>query len=488
MPLVAAGLVLAAPLAWGDGCFVAPVDLYPRASGQTGIATAAQTGVMIELPEGREALLLQTTYHGPSSEFAWIIPVPGQPNEEDVFLASPDFIDAILTLTSAQVRTTIVGERPERVGHGTLGGYGGGLGGAAAEARHLVTVHERMKVGSYDVTVLSADRSGVVTDWLNENGYRVPLDSGGILDYYVMKRWYFVAVRMHPDEAGARPFLKDVQPIGIRFDADDLAYPLRISRLSSRQKTALLLVALTGGPAECDQFAEARLPLGRTLDEGTSYAAVRRHAADRRSARLVCEYRAPLDVADFADLHYAKDPEGSGGDEEWLPPNPWATRWWTLLDSEEMVDLSFSPSGSDGTVQLTILREGKALPPPPDTRLRDIAGIGGLMGTRAQLQHALDAIDHWLGLFHEANGCYPMALLDLLGTEAPQTGVDVSGNPVPIPQIARWHRPLGPRMAARELPIDPLTGQRDTWVYEPTGTPMVDSGGYRITLERAVLQ
>jgi hypothetical protein len=35
-----------------------------------------------------------------------------------------------------------------------------------------------------------------------------------------------------------------------------------------------------------------------------------------------------------------------------------------------------------------------------------------------------------------------------------------------------------------ELPVDPLTGRRDTWVYEPTGTPMVDSGGFEISLAR----
>ncbi len=480
MPCVLAGLALTATAAWCDGCFVEPVDLDSRA---TGISSAAQKGVIIELPEGRQALLLQTTYHGPASEFAWIIPVPGKPTAEDVFLASPEWIDTILALTSPQVRTTIVGEEPGRAGPGATLGYGGGLGGAAAETRRAVTVHERMKVGSYDVTVLSADRAGVVTDWLSDNGYRIPPDSEGILDRYVMKGWYFVALRMHPDEARARPLLKDVQPIGIRFEADDLVYPLTISRLSSRQKTALLLATLTDGPAECDQLPEAGLPLGRTLEKGTSYATVRRWAVSRRGARLVCEYRAPVEPEDLADRHYAKDPGESARDEEWLPSDPWVTRWWTVLDRGEMVDLSFSPSRSEGVMRLTILRRGEALPPPPHTRLRDIAGRGGIPGTRVQLRRALEAIDHWLRQFHEANGCYPMELTDLVGTEVPEMGVDSSGNPVPIPQTPRWHRPLGARAAARDLPIDPLTGQRDTWVYEPTGTPMVDSGGYEITLE-----
>lgn len=488
MCFVLAGIILTATSGRPDGCFVEPMDLDSRASGQTGIVSAAQKGVMIELPDGREALLLQTTYHGPACDFAWIIPIPGKPSAEDVFLASPELIDTILALTSPQVRTTIAGEIPGRAGASATRGYGGGLGGAAADVRRAVTIHVRMKVGSYDVTVLSADRVGVVTEWLSDNGYRIPLDSDGILDRYVMKGWYFVALRMHPDEARARPFLKDVQPMGIRFETDELVYPLTISRLSSRQKTALLLVALTGGPAECDQLAEVRLPLGRKLAKGASYATVRRDAVGRWGARLVCEYRAPLEPEDLAGLHYARDPGGDARDEDWLPADPWLTRWWTLLDREEMVDLDFGPSGSDRVVQLTVLREGQALPPPPDTRLRDVAGGGGILDTRAQLRRTLQAIDHWLGLFHEANGCYPMELRDLVSTEVPEAGLDSSGNSVAIPQTARWHRPLGPGQAARDLPIDPLTGQRDTWVYEPTGTPMVDSGGYLVTLEPRAVQ
>ena len=34
------------------------------------------------------------------------------------------------------------------------------------------------------------------------------------------------------------------------------------------------------------------------------------------------------------------------------------------------------------------------------------------------------------------------------------------------------------------LPADPLTGGTDTWQYEPTGTPMVDSGGYEIRITK----
>jgi hypothetical protein len=92
-----------------------------------------------------------------------------------------------------------------------------------------------------------------------------------------------------------------------------------------------------------------------------------------------------------------------------------------------------------------------------------------------QLDERLLEIDAALEAFAEDHGCYPARLENLTAAEAPATGVDASGNPVPIAGAY-----AGPYL--RLLPMDPLTGRRDTWVYEVTGSPMVDSGGYRLTI------
>jgi hypothetical protein len=84
--------------------------------------------------------------------------------------------------------------------------------------------------------------------------------------------------------------------------------------------------------------------------------------------------------------------------------------------------------------------------------------------------------------FRRQYGCWPARLQDMVGRDLPEVGVDSSGNPVPLPANVPWHRPLGATPVVRELPTDPLTGRSDTWVYEPTGDPMVGSGGYTITL------
>jgi len=119
------------------------------------------------------------------------------------------------------------------------------------------------------------------------------------------------------------------------------------------------------------------------------------------------------------------------------------------------------------------------------------AGMTGYLstGTRA-LDAALQTIDGYVVKFRDANGCYPVSLAQLPGSGLPPGGVDSSGNPVQVTRLSRddmapeLQNPLGDgEPPVDSLPVDPLTGRKDTWVYEPTGSPMVDSGGYRIRLQ-----
>ena len=468
LPLLLLGLLPGMSLA--DGGFVGNPGLA-RAAGLSGVASTQQKAIMIELPEGREVLLLQTTYHGPAEDFAWIIPVPGRPERDDVFEASPRYMDWIFAATRPRVATTINGQPLSLAGsHGGLGG--GGLG---AEP---VIVHERMTVGIYDVTILSATRLNVLADWLSERHYELPEGSDPILDAYVLKRWYFVALKIEPKATGGPRVLSDVQPIGIRFDTEELVYPLTISRISSRENTALLLIALTEADVECDQLPEIELPLARPLPPVTCYATVRRELVAAGPPGLIREYCGPY-AAPRSESEYEKQAEarplGTRPDREtWMQ----ATRWWTLLDRDAMTDLTFSPREGRPARALLIDRAAHVEFGHRE-RVRYARGLG--------LGEALGRLDDMLLRFRRQYGCLPASLQDLAGLDLPETGVDSSGNPIPLPTAVQWHRPLGATPVARGLPTDPLTGRNDTWLYEPTGEPVVESGAYATTLYHEAL-
>ncbi len=521
--VVAFAMLLAAQIALADGVFMPPEESYGRLYGDLGAASTEQKGIIVEPAEGREVLLLQTTYHGPAAGFAWVVPVPGEPRENDVFIASSEFIGHVLDATAPIVSTHIDIPRPKNdTDAGLIAPPPPGEEAAEAET---VTLHRRMDVGDYDVSVLSATGPNVLIEWLNENGYATPEGHADVFDHYVGNGWFFVALRVQPGVVEEKPVLNDVKPIGISFWCDELVYPLHISRGSSREKTALTLVTLSREPMECEQLQRARLPLG-DHGTGTSYARIRRETIEAQTE--------PSAIVEYAGYRGVWEPHISwrDGAEENLTSadmrNLWATRLWTILDRDEMEDLSFARADVRGE-RVAIDRTGKLPGPPLLGRLLSpawlvagtillllvlytigvrriqlpmlratltllLVGTGlslgsllllsvahaGSVGIRhsglRELDRALTQLDDAILAFLEDAGCYPATLEDLTEMVPPQTGLDSSGNPVPVG--GDW---MGSRI--KQLPTDPLTGRNDTWVYEVTGSPMIDSGGLAIELE-----
>jgi hypothetical protein len=375
--IVSSGLLCRA-----DGGFSPPLATG-RAGAQGGVSSPHQRGVIIEGEDGHEILLLQTTYRGPAADFAWIIPVPGRPGPTDVFMVGEKVIPYILEETAPHVSSYLGVERPLSLGvfAGRAGEKGGGGGSG------VVSVHARMEVGDYDAVVLSATEAGGLVEWLADNGYRLPDGGEWIIHRYVDKQWYFVALKVLPKVVAERPVMSDVRPVGIRFPTDRLVYPLYISRLSSPEKTALLLVALAEDALRCDQLGWAPLPVDRRLPLGSAYAVIRRRAVERTPSSAVLEKEVgsisvPTDRRGLEDdswiYEYPEDtPEeviGYSGRYSRVSQSqgPLAaqvelsqlhvTRLWTILDRDEMEDLTFTPaSGTRG----------------PDTRIVRTAAAGG---------------------------------------------------------------------------------------------------------------
>ncbi len=353
-------LISSALLCMADGGF-SPPRATGRAAGQGGVSSPHQRAVIIEAEYGREILLLQTTYRGPASDFAWIIPVPGEPGPADVFMVGEKVMPYIFLGTAPRVSSLFDVERPASMG--VFGGRAGEKDGGSGSG--VVTVHARMAVGDYDAAVLSATRTGVLVGWLADNGYRLPDGGERVVQHYVDKHWYFVALKVLPDVVAERPVMGDVRPIGIRFPTDRLVYPLHISRLSSPEKTALLLVVLAEDALDCDQLEWASLPVNRRLPLGSAYSVIRRQTVERTPSSAVRENgRSTIHVAtgvrgleddswifeypEEARAHRGRFGRASVSDEPLAAQVELSqrrtTRLWTILDRDEMEDLTFSPS------------------------------------------------------------------------------------------------------------------------------------------------
>lgn len=106
----------------------------------------------------------------------------------------------------------------------------GGIGGVKRLLEEPVRIIEIKKVGYYDVTVLQADDPKALANWLQKNNYEFPSEATPILQGYVEKKWYFVAVKI--DLALFQETEGLLEPIKLIFNSSEIIYPLKITSIN----------------------------------------------------------------------------------------------------------------------------------------------------------------------------------------------------------------------------------------------------------------
>lgn len=313
-------------------------------------SSAAQKAILIR--EGtEEVLLLQTTYQGPASAFAWVVPVPSRP--ADVFPAERYFMDGVFGHTTPRTVTEVDGRLAHATKSRMLAEEGAAKDGAAV-AGEQVTVVQRLIVGDYDAAVLSATGGKALKRWLDRNGYGLPEGGQAHLEPYVRAQWFFVAVKLMEGVVARQPYLGDVSPLGIRFPVRDLVFPLRISRISAPPLSAILLCVIDDGPVTCRGMPVHWVKEDYSLARGETYGTYRRQIArGAGQARLLCEYSARRPLP-FTDLSYRAD--------GWIAPRPndmlrrYATRFFALLATDELEDMIFERDTSAPDDYVVVVR------------------------------------------------------------------------------------------------------------------------------------
>ncbi len=171
---------------------------------------------------GQQQLILQSSFPGDLSDFSWVVPLPARPEVDPVDERFFDYLIAFseellgLPLPGLPVYTNVSGviERES---------YGGGD----------VKVIERKPVGVYEATVLEASKPESLRNWLNQNGYFLPRSALEALDYYVQKKWFWVALRIPPERRSPGVAEKLAQgrlmPVRFTFEADEVTYPMMLT-------------------------------------------------------------------------------------------------------------------------------------------------------------------------------------------------------------------------------------------------------------------
>lgn len=356
---MAAMIGLCASMGWSDGGFVA----VPQ-----GVAETADQRAIIIDAGNTETLVLQTGYDGDASDFAWLIPVPTRIHAaEAVATVDPAVFDALDRVTSP-VRIASVG---------TSGACGCAGSEGTREVADGVTVWETLRVDDYDVAVLSADESANLARWLTDNGYALPSGNEDTLQYYVDRDSFFVALKIAPadEQAGGDgrtqapgvPATEDLRPITLTFAIDDLVFPLRISRISTRERVEVLLYVLAPHRVRGGNHATAEIDVPDVYageDFTAAYDAWFEEALeDTGDSGLVVEFAGRIRAGLYPELA-----ELIGPDEEYF-----LTRLRTRLRAEDMAeDIVLVRAASDEQFSVIVDAGG--------TRTRGLIAFALLLG------------------------------------------------------------------------------------------------------------
>jgi hypothetical protein len=245
-PIQRSGAVLAALAlaglmpSWSDAacCYFAAKD--------KDILQPAQKAFLTWDPaEKVETFTVQPRFEGNALDFGMVIPTPSKPKLDEM---PRDFFKELAVYTILKKReypqSRLLPQPPK-------GGAGLGGGTFLYSLERLkdgngrpstVKVLEAGVVGSLDYKIITAERADDLFSWLKENKYSYSGDEA-TLDFYVKKQWFFTVMKIDTMQMKRNPdgsFLGEVTPTRFQFASDKLVYPLKITRISIKDRTEAL--------------------------------------------------------------------------------------------------------------------------------------------------------------------------------------------------------------------------------------------------------
>jgi len=254
--LITAAVISADEAVLADGCMLLP-RIGISYKGKAEVSSDAQQALLL-WQEGVETLHVRSTYTGPTTDFAWVIPVPGRPTVErsswDLFEQAEKATRPQVTVEKAEVfRGLNIGcsAPTTKVGTETL----------PTGVRQI----ETLAIRELHIDIVQASNSGGFLRWLDNHQYVVTAEAKPIFQEYIDKGFYFIVTKINKSSAWAKR--KDVTetvsggltPLAIGFATERPFYPLAISAISSASENELLLLCAARERLDPVEYASTEL-------------------------------------------------------------------------------------------------------------------------------------------------------------------------------------------------------------------------------------
>ncbi|MCR9217915.1 MAG: DUF2330 domain-containing protein [bacterium] len=263
-------LAIGAPDAHADGKVFLSIASDPSGSAS---ATMPRQRAIIAFKDGEQRMAIDTSFVGPGEEFAWLVPLPSEP---EILPATEGMFDTAAMITGPRV--TGRGAPLGAIAPGVLIGaivliaiwfrarrvaalftilltltvvyfWLPALGGSMGSPMSKVDVLQQQTVGVYDTAVLGGTRSDDVVTWLSDNGIAVPDGANGVIQDYLDRGWVFAAAKLRGQ---AEPTAeRRAHPLQFRFTTERPVYPMALTAVGN-ESIALELFVFADGTASAN--------------------------------------------------------------------------------------------------------------------------------------------------------------------------------------------------------------------------------------------
>lgn len=268
---------------------------------------------------------VQITYQGEADNFAWIVPVPAEP---EVFVTSDELFRQLVSALPMffTLNTSIEGQCT-----GATAPQAGGrtntvtvtLADASASSSTVQVLSEKT-VGPYETVTLQAESVEGLIGWLTDHGYAFADGAEAAIAPYVGREGAtFLALRLQKDKD-----VGDLTPLGLRYTADRASVPVQLTSVSATPDMRMEVYFFGNTRAVPDSYYHVVVNDAQIdwWNFGTNYADVVTAAANEAGGHA------------FATDYYGDTPplsffDASRWDEAAVRAAPDAVSWWTVAVS-----------------------------------------------------------------------------------------------------------------------------------------------------------
>src|ERR1043166_4370928 len=213
------------------------------------------------------AITMASDYEGEPKEFAVVIPVPTFIERKQIGVVESKTIDQLDAYTAPRLveyhdpdpctpPVMYSATSPGRRLHAVIQP----LSYADSVKYRGVTIEATYDVGEYDVSILSAQESDGLINFLNDNGYRIPAGAEAVLGSYIKQkmRFFIAKVNLERMQTMGNSFLR---PLQVRYNTPKFMLPLRLGTVNASGPQDLIILALSkNGRVETANYRTIKLP------------------------------------------------------------------------------------------------------------------------------------------------------------------------------------------------------------------------------------